>query len=194
MHLVRIMPHFFTSLLLWLLLAISSRVLAQTLPLPDSTRAKTYTYIEKMPVFPVLAPGDSSVPSNQRFMRFLNADVHFPARALHDGVSGKVHFSFEVNGQGRAQNIKMVKGLRDDVDAEVLRNAHRIDAIQWQPGTQNGRPVTVSFTVPMSFNIDTKQPQEIPGTRWTWADTTASWLSRSQAGPANGGRCPKARA
>lgn len=140
-----------------LLSFLTTAAFAQT-PVPaDSARPKHYTYTEKMPVFPVLAPADSALPSGQRFKRFLNADVHFPARALRDGVAGQVFFSFAVNAQGRVQDIKLVKGLRDDVDAEVLRNAHRLDAIQWEPGTQNGRPVTVMFTVPISFNITGKQ-------------------------------------
>ena len=128
--------HIISSLLLGLLLGLPcSCVFAQTPAPTDSVRPKQYTYIEKMPVFPVLAPGDSAVPSNQRFVRFVNADVHFPPKALRDGVSGRVFFSFAVNAQGRAQDIKIVKGLRADVDAEVLRNAHRLDAIQWEPGT-----------------------------------------------------------
>ncbi|WP_083320982.1 energy transducer TonB [Hymenobacter glacialis] len=151
----------FISGILWLVGGLSSaqaQILPTTpKPTPDSTGPKTYTYIERMPVFPVLAPGDSAVPSNQRFKRFINADVRYPPRALRDGVAGQVFFSFSVNGQGRTQDIKIVKGLRADVDAEVLRNAHRLDAIQWEPGTQNGRPVTVSFTAPINFNIDGKQ-------------------------------------
>ena len=148
----------------WWLVGGLGSAQAQTLPLaPDSIRPKTYTYIERMPVFPMLAPGDSTVPSGQRFMRFINADVHYPIKALRDGVAGQVFFSFSVNGQGRTQDIKLVKGLRADVDAEVLRNAHRLDAIQWEPGTQNGRPVTVSFTAPVNFNIDGKQPLQPPG-------------------------------
>lgn len=147
------MRYTFLLPLVGLLLATSGRALAQTPTLPDSTRPKTYTYTERMPVFPVLAPADSAVPANQRFMRFINADVHYPAKALRDGISGQVLFSFAVNAEGRTQGIKVVKGLRADIDAEVLRNAHRLDAIQWEPGTQNGRPVTVSFTAPMNFNI-----------------------------------------
>ena len=149
---------------LWLVSGLGSAQ-AQTAPAapkpaPDSTRPKIYTYTERMPVFPVLAPGDSAVPSNQRFKRFINADVHYPPRALRDGITGQVFFSFAVNGQGRTQDIKIVKGLRADIDAEVLRNAHRLDAIQWEPGTQNGRPVTVSFTAPMNFNIDSQRSSQ----------------------------------
>ena len=132
-------------------------------PAPDSTRLETYTYVERMPIFPVLAPGDSAVPSTQRFKHFINADVHYPVRALRDGVAGQVLFSFAVNAQGRTQNVKIVRGLRADIDAEVLRNAHRLDAIQWEPGTQNGRPVTVSFTAPMNFNLDRTPVPQTPG-------------------------------
>ena len=127
-------------------------------PATDTARPKHYIHTERMPVFPVLAPGDSAVPSNQRFMRFLNADVHFPPKALRDGVSGRALFSFTLNAQGQAQDIKLMKGLREDVDAEVLRNAHHLNAILRKPGIQNGRPVTVSFPVPISFNSNSKRP------------------------------------
>ena len=137
----------------WLLFLSSSRALAQTPVPPDTTAHKHYNYTETMPVFPVLAPVDSAYSSNQRFVRFINADVRYPPRALRDGVTGRVYFSFAVNAQGRVQDIKVVKGVRADIDAEALRNAHRLDSIRWRPGTQNGRPVTVTFTVPINFNI-----------------------------------------
>ncbi|GAA3970353.1 energy transducer TonB [Hymenobacter antarcticus] len=137
--------------------------MAQTPTPPDTAAPKHYTYTEKMPVFPVLAPGDSAFSPNQRFIRFINADVHYPSKALRDGVTGRVYFSFSVNAQGRVQDIKVVKGVRADIDAEVLRNAHRLDAIQWEPGTQNGRPVTVSFTAPMNFSINNGRAGQAPG-------------------------------
>jgi TonB family protein len=81
----------------------------------------------------------------------LEQEILFPPKALRDGVQGQVGLSFTVDAQGRATDIKLVQGLRADVDSAVLRNAHRLDAIRWQPGTQNGRPVGVLMTVPMSF-------------------------------------------
>ena len=148
------MQKFFAALVGLLLLTLPSR--AQTAPVADSTRPKTYTYTEKMPVFPVLAPGDSAVPSNQRFLQFLRDSLRVLPQLARDGVRGRASFSFTINAQGRTENIKLVKGLRADADAEVLRSAHRLDRIQWQPGTQNGRPVSVSFTVPISFNLPAK--------------------------------------
>ena len=84
------------------------------------------------------------------FIRFVQDSLRPLPALVRDGVAGRVSFSFTVNAQGRTENIKLVQTLR--ADADVLRNAHRLDPIQWQPGTQNGRPVSVSFTLPISFN------------------------------------------
>ena len=106
------MRYYYVVFQCFILSLLTGSAQAQTAaPATDTTRLKHDTYSERMPVFPVLAPGDNAVPSNQRFMRFLNADVHFPARALRDGISGRVYFSFAVNAQGRVQDIKLVKGL-----------------------------------------------------------------------------------
>ncbi|GAB3334008.1 energy transducer TonB [Hymenobacter humi] len=152
-----------STLICGLLLLARASALAQAPASSDTVGAKRYTYVEKMPVFPVLAPADSAMPTYQRFKKFINADVHYPPKALRDAITGQVFFSFAVNAQGRTQDIKIVKGLRADIDAEVLRNAHRLEAIQWEPGTQNGRPVTVLFTAPMNFNISGKKLDQPSG-------------------------------
>ena len=133
-----------------------------TTPATDTTRPRHYTYIERMPIFPGQEPGDSTRSTSQRFMKFLNNGLIFPPRALRDGVKGRVLFSFMVNAQGHTTDIKLVKGLREDVDAEVIRNAHRLDAIQWKPGTQNGRPVSVAYTVPINFAVGNEARQALP--------------------------------
>lgn len=130
----------------------------------DTTRH--YTYTERMPVFPAQERADSARPTMQRVIRFLNKDLHFPAKALRDGVQGKVYLTFVVDEHGHTADIKVAKGLRADVDAEVLRAAQRLAAIQWQPGTQNGRPVRVGFTAPVSFSVSGGRPPRpgVPGT------------------------------
>ena len=138
---------------LGLAVGLAGRAHAQALPAADTTHRRAYTYTESMPVFPAQERSDSARTPMQRVMHYLNKDLRFPAKALRDGVQGKVLFSFVVDTQGRAVNIKLVKGLRDEVDAEVLRVAHRLDSIRWRPGTQNGRPVQVAFTVPITFSV-----------------------------------------
>jgi|GEM_PF-995112 len=123
----------------------------------DTTEGKHYT--EQLPQFPILGPGDSSRTSSQRLIKFLNDSLKYPPLALRDGVSGRVYFSFAVDAEGRTVDIRLAKGIRPDLDAEALRNARRLTRIKWKPGTQNGRPVRVSFTTPLIFSI---QPGNAP--------------------------------
>lgn len=159
-------PSFLSSLLspLFLLLVLNSSAHAQSAPLKnDTVGVKKYIYTESMPVFPGGKPGESFQVASQRFIRFLTDSLRFPAKAIRDGVQGKVFFSFNVNAQGRTTDIKLVKGLRADVDAAVLQNAHRLDRIQWIPGTQNQRPVSVAYTVPINFNVQTGGRETLAG-------------------------------
>lgn len=112
-----------------------------------------YKYEERMPVFPGGEPGESQSANSQRLIRFLNDSLDFPLQARRDGVQGKVFVAFAVDSAGRTRDIKLAKGLRADVDEATLRNVRRLERIQWRPGTQNGRPVRVVFTVPISYSL-----------------------------------------
>lgn len=150
------MRYYFILLGSFLALLSVSNVFGQSAPTKaDTTKTKKYAYVERMPLFPGLEPGDSARSNNERIVKFLN-DSLGPARQLarYGSVQGRVFFSFAVDAQGHAVAIKLVQGLRADIDTEVLRSAHRLDPIQWRPGTQNGRSVSVSFTMPISFNLD----------------------------------------
>jgi TonB family protein len=119
---------------------------AQNQPVPhDSGLNKSEPYVETMPVFP---GGPSAL------LKFLSDSMRYPKSALQDRVQGKVFISFTVNPEGRTTNIQVKQGVRADLDAEALRSAQRLTRVQWQPGTQNHRPVTVSYTVPLTFNIN----------------------------------------
>lgn len=111
----------------------------------DSSRNKPYHYEETMPVFP---GGPSAL------LKFLSDSMCYPKSALRDQVQGKVFISFLVNPAGRTTDIKVKQGVRADLDAEALRVAKRLTQVQWQPGTQNRKPVTVSYTVPLTFSIN----------------------------------------
>ena len=85
-------------------------------------------------------------PKGSDYSRYAGATVVTPNRAELAQVIGEWRSEAELHER-----------------AQALRNAHRLDAIQWEPGTQNGRPVTVSFTVPISVNINGKRPDQPPG-------------------------------
>jgi TonB family protein len=86
-------------------------------------------------------------------LKVLTDDLRYPRTALRDGVQGKLYLSFVVDSAGWVKDIKIKEGLRADLDAEALRVANRLTAVRWKPGTQDGQPVAVSYTTPLTFRI-----------------------------------------
>ncbi len=64
---------------------------------------------------------------------------------------GRVFVKFTVDEHGRAKDFEIVKGLDPQLDAEVLRVMHLIG--DFTPGKQNGKPVAVSFALPVTFSL-----------------------------------------
>lgn len=88
----------------------------------------------------------------EKLMRFLARNLKYPAKALDDNVRGKVIVSFVVERDGSLTDIKVVKSLSAETDAEALRLIAILPA--WKPGIQGGRPVRVQYSLPVSFNFD----------------------------------------
>lgn len=103
-----------------------------------------YSYQEQMPVFP---------GGTDALFRLLTDSLRYPASALRDKVQGKVYLAFVVGPTGQVTDIRVQQGVRADLDAEALRVAQRLTRVRWQPGTQNDRPVAVSFTFPLKFGL-----------------------------------------
>ncbi len=105
---------------------------------------KPYVSVEQMPELPGGGGTAAIVAAIQKA-------AHYPALALANGVEGKVFASFVVNAQGEVTDLKIVKGLGAGLDEETLRAIARLP--RFIPGKQNGRAVSVQYTVPISYNI-----------------------------------------
>ncbi|PJJ59253.1 energy transducer TonB [Hymenobacter chitinivorans] len=139
------MPSFRGGLVL-LIFCWSAAAFGQTRPAkPDTAAAKHYTYTETMPEFPGGQP---------RLLALIRDSLRYPPQALRDGLQGKVIMAFTVDATGAFTNLTVKQGLRADLDAEALRLLRQLAPIRWQPGTQNGRPVAVQYTVPVTFSIN----------------------------------------
>lgn len=103
-----------------------------------------YTYVEQMPELPGGGGAAAIVAAIQRA-------VNYPPLAVRNGVEGKLFASFVVNEKGDITDIKIVKGLGSGLDEETMRAIRTLP--RFIPGRQNGRAVSVSYTVPLNFNI-----------------------------------------
>lgn len=87
----------------------------------------------------------------QAFYKYLRDAIHYPANAVKNHIEGKVFISFVVEKDGSLSDVKIVRSVSDDLDAEALRVIKA--SPNWEPGTQNGKPVRVAYTMPLSFSL-----------------------------------------
>ena len=105
---------------------------------------KVYTYVEQMPELPGGGGNAAIVAAIQKASKY-------PSLALRNQVEGRIFVSFTVNSQGDVSDVKVVKGLGSGLDEETIRAVKTLP--KFRPGKQNGRAVSVSFTVPITFKI-----------------------------------------
>lgn len=99
-----------------------------------------YFIVEQMPLFP---------GGEMEFRKFIAMNVRYPVYAQEKGIQGKVYVNFIVEKDGRVREVKIVKGVHATLNEEALRVIRKSPI--WKPGIQRGKPVRVSFTVPVSF-------------------------------------------
>ncbi|MDB5025571.1 MAG: energy transducer TonB [Mucilaginibacter sp.] len=103
---------------------------------------KIFTAVEKEPNFP---GGEAA------FANYLGKNIHYPAIAKENNVQGKVFLSFVVERDGSLTDIRVVRGIGSGCDDEAVRVLKA--SPKWRPGIQNGRPVRVAYTIPISFTL-----------------------------------------
>lgn len=104
---------------------------------------EVFTIVEKMPEFP---------GGVQEMMGFIQKNIIYPNRAITNKIGGKIFIKFIVNTSGDISDVTVIKGsgLRD-LDDEARRIVMRMP--RWSPGTQNNKPVSVYFNLPINFSL-----------------------------------------
>ena len=102
-----------------------------------------FMVVENMPEFP---GGDLGL------MKFIQKNVKYPAIAKEYNITGKVYVSFIVDKAGSVTNVKIVRGVDKNLDAEALRVVSALP--KYKPGKQRGKPVRVMFTIPINFTLN----------------------------------------
>lgn len=101
-----------------------------------------YEVVEKMPKF----PGGIA-----ELMKYLSSNIKYPVEAHKAGIQGRVVVSFIVNKDGTVKDAKIVRSVDKSIDAEALRVISAMP--KWQPGYQDGKAVSVRYTVPVTFRL-----------------------------------------
>ena len=108
----------------------------------DTTKNVVYDVTETMPQF----PGGQGV-----MMKYLAANIKYPASAVKAKKQGRVIVAFVIQKDGSVTNARIVKSVDPELDAEALRIVKAMP--NWTPGTQDGKPVNVRYTIPVVFSL-----------------------------------------
>jgi len=103
---------------------------------------EVFAKADKMPEF----PGGPIALRN-----FLSSNVRYPKDAQISGAQGKVFVNFIVNGDGTITKVTIARGVHYLLDEEAIRVVQIMP--KWTPGTMDGNPVRVSYTVPINFAL-----------------------------------------
>lgn len=106
------------------------------------TQAQVYDIAEVPPEFP------KGIPA---LMEFLSENVKYPKDAQDAKKEGRVIAQFVVTTDGSVADVKIVRGVYPSLDEEAIRVIKSMP--KWKPGTQDGKPINVRYTLPVMFKL-----------------------------------------
>jgi len=106
----------------------------------EEEEAQVFFIVEEMPEFP---GGEAAL------RRFIANSIKYPQIAQENGIQGRVYVQFVVDRDGSITNASVARGVDPSLDKEALRVVNSLP--KWKPGLQRGKPVKVSYTVPINF-------------------------------------------
>jgi protein TonB len=108
----------------------------------DESASEVFVIVEDMPEFP---GGELAL------RKWIADNVKYPVIAAENGIQGKVYVTFVVGTDGKITNARVARGVDPSLDQEAIRVVNQLP--KWKPGMQRGKPVRVSYTVPINFQL-----------------------------------------
>ena len=104
----------------------------------STTDDKVYEVCEQMPIF---EGGDAAL------LKYLREYLKYPDKTKDRGVQGRLVIGFIVEKDGSLTDVKVLRPVDIDLDAEVLRLVKGMP--KWIPGRHNGQRVRVKYLLPI---------------------------------------------
>jgi periplasmic protein TonB len=83
---------------------------------------------------------------------FLRNNMIYPSIARESGIEGNVYVGFVVGKDGKIRNITIKRGIGGGCNEEAARVVALMP--KWNPGKQNGKAVSVAYTLPIKFKLE----------------------------------------
>ena len=118
-------------------------------PAPSPQGTKVYETVEQMPEFP---------GGMEALINFLQENVKYPENAVKNNIEGRVFVQFIVDKTGQVCDAKVVRSVNEELDAEAIRVVNSMP--NFIPGRQDGKAVSVFFTLPINFKLQSDEPKK----------------------------------
>ena len=81
----------------------------------------------------------------------VQSHIEYPPLVLKAGIEGRVIVQFVIDRTGQVLDPQVIRGIDGGCDEEAVR---AVLQAKFQPGLQRGRPLTVRYTLPITFRIN----------------------------------------
>lgn len=114
-------------------------------PAPQAVTSddQTFSVVEQMPEYP---------GGMRAGLEFMARNLRYPTKAREVGKQGRVIVQFVVRKDGSLSDFKVLRPVDPWLDAEAIRVISTMP--KWKPGMQDGKPVSVKFTLPVTFMLE----------------------------------------
>ncbi|MGZ3757730.1 MAG: energy transducer TonB [Mucilaginibacter sp.] len=131
-------------LLLFISVIFSTTLYAQQTGVANADDNGDKIYTSPVEVMPEYKGGMERLYNRLQHIRYLFLD-------RMKNIEGKVWVSLVIEKDGSVNDVKMLRGLTEEQDKEVIRVVKNLR--RWNPGMQDGKPVRVQYTLPIDFKM-----------------------------------------
>jgi protein TonB len=106
---------------------------------------------EDVDIFEVVEQKPEFPGGEQVLLRWIAKNIKYPSIAIENEIQGIVFVNFVVDRDGGISNARVLRSVDPLLDEEALRVVKLLP--KWEPGKQRGKPVRVSYTIPIHFRL-----------------------------------------
>ena len=96
----------------------------------------------------------NSADPSQFLQKWVYQYLKYPDSAVRNGIQGRVTVEFIIEKDGKVTNVRVVKGVSDELDAEAVKVVSA--SPKWKAGKVNGNKVRTSISIPVEFKLEKK--------------------------------------
>ncbi len=85
------------------------------------------------------------------YLKYLKDNVEYTRMALESDIEGKVFAGFVVEKDGTISDVKILRGVSEELDREAKRVIRNMPA--WNPGKHNNKLVRCRMVAPIVFKL-----------------------------------------